>query len=277
MVSLHDLLNRGYFPKELPPPFDTSSYALAISSNIATIPRSFLEAPSAEYSSYNLARAGTLRRRLSVLNPIPYFKLCHEIQTRWPKIDAEIKKTPLAGMSEIPIGGTGRAVASSTLHAFTSLRAASRATARFLLRADISRFYHSVYTHAIPWAAHGKISAKADHSARLYGNVLDTCARKCQDNQTLGLPIGPDTSFILSELVLSVVDQILLRKIKRLNGFRHIDDYELCFDTRSEAEEALAALQEALTEFELALNPSKTQIYELPIPLEKPWASELRG
>lgn len=278
MVDLFDLLNRGYFPKELPPPFGTESYAKLVTTNfiMGTLPDSFMKTTTAaEYTPYNLARAGTLRRRLAVLNPIHYFNLCREVESHWPTI--KLKKSTLGGIIETELGTTGRAVISSTIDDFTSLRATSRATARFLLKTDISRFYHSIYTHSIPWAAHGKAAAKADHSPKLYGNVLDTLARRCQDNQTLGLPIGPDTSFILSELVLAAVDYNLQEKVKRLNGFRHIDDYELCFDTRSDAEQALAGLQESLTEFELALNPSKTQIIELPVPLEKPWASELRG
>lgn len=279
MVDLQDLLTRGYFPKELPPPFDTSSFANTITANLIfdSLPTSFFSPPAAEYAHYNLARAGTLRRRLALLNPILYFNLCREVEAQWPLINEELKTAPLGGLIEATSGRTGRAVVSSAVDKFTSLRAASRATARFLLKTDISRFYHSIYTHSIPWAAHGKPVAKADHSKALYGNVIDTLVRRCQDNQTLGLPIGADTSFILSEFVLAAAERKLLDKVKRLNGFRHVDDYELCFDTRSDAEQALAALQESLTEFELALNPSKTQIIELPIPLEKPWASELRG
>lgn len=275
MVELFDLLNRGFFPKELPPPFGTSSFALAMIK--AAIPPSFSESKATEYVHYNLARAGTLRRRLGILNPITYFSLCREIESHWPAINKTLSHSPLGGIIETEPAKTGRAVISSTFESFTSLRANSRATARFLLKTDISRFYHSIYTHSIPWAIHGKPAAKADRSTDLYGNILDTMARRCQDNQTLGLPIGPDTSFILSELVLSAVDQNLKEKIRHLNGFRNIDDYELCFDTRSDAEQALAALQESLTEFELALNPLKTEIVELPIPLEKPWVIELRG
>lgn len=278
MIDVSDLLRRGYLPKELPPPFGTSSFADAVDIHyfVEPFPATFLDPSPAEYAPYNLARAGSLRRRLGVLNPILYFNLCRAIESNWPTISAILKNAPLSGIIETGPGKTGRAIISSTIDAFTSLRAKSRATARFLLKTDISRFYHSIYTHSIPWAAHGKAVAKADHSRKLYGNVLDMRARKCQDNQTLGLPIGPDTSFILSELVLAAVDQKFLDKMKKLNGFRHVDDYELCFDTRSDAEHALAALQESLTEFELALNPLKTQIIELPIPLEKPWASELR-
>ena len=60
-----------------------------------------------------------------------------------------------------------------------------------------------------------------------------------------------------------------------LTGYRYVDDYEMTFDSHSEAEEALARLQEALTEFGLALNPNKTQIVDLPRAINPQWVAEL--
>ena len=56
-----------------------------------------------------------------------------------------------------------------------------------------------------------------------------------------------------------------------------MDDYELLFDDRSDAERALTALEDALAEFELELNPQKTEIVSLPQELENPGIQELRG
>jgi hypothetical protein len=74
--------------------------------------------------------------------------------------------------------------------------------------AEIARFYPSIYTHSIPWALHGKATAKATmgHSA-LLGDRLDRLMRKGQDNQAVGIPIGPDTSLVVAEILLSVIDQ----------------------------------------------------------------------
>jgi hypothetical protein len=57
---------------------------------------------------------------------------------------------------------------------------------------------------------------------------------------------------------------------------RFIDDYELSFRTRTEAEDAYHILETCLAEYELALNAKKTEILELPLPLEKRWATELK-
>lgn len=153
-----------------------------------------------------------------------------------------------------------------------------RATATVLLTADVSRFYHAIYTHSISWALHTKAIAKIRRrSMRLLGNRLDLLMRNAQDGQTIGIPIGPDTSLIVAEIILAAVDRELVRAVPRLRGFRFMDDYELTFVSRSHAELALARLQGALANCELALNPTKTRIDDLPETIVEPWRTELSG
>ena len=93
---------------------------------------------------------------------------------------------------------------------------------------DLSEFYSSLYTHSVPWAIHGKAAAKAQRRvSALYGNRLDELLRTAQDHQTVGIPIGPDTSLIVAELVLSAVDRKLARHIANILGLRYMDDFEL--------------------------------------------------
>jgi hypothetical protein len=74
--------------------------------------------------------------------------------------------------------------------------------------------------------------------------------------------------------VLTAVDKRLKSKLT-LRGHRYLDDYELAFTTRSAAEEAQALLEEALAEYELVINPTKTEILELPQPFHEAWGHEL--
>jgi hypothetical protein len=67
------LLAKGYFPKELAPPFNTRSFAAFCD---ASVPGAFelntrrlRENVFSRPASHNLARAGTLRRELCI--PIP--------------------------------------------------------------------------------------------------------------------------------------------------------------------------------------------------------------
>jgi hypothetical protein len=147
---------------------------------------------------------------------------------------------------------------------------------RFVLQADVSRFYSSIYTHSIPWAMHTKATAKANKKQTLLGNRLDALVRLGQDEQTIGIPIGPDTSLVIAEMIMQRCDQYLASKVPGVRGFRFIDDFELSFMTQAEAEEAHQRLEACLSDYELALNPRKTSIRELPLPLEAPWATELK-
>lgn len=144
---------------------------------------------------------------------------------------------------------------------------------KFVLRTDISQFYPSLYTHSIPWALEGKAVAKRNRG-KTRSDRLDKALREATDGQTIGVPIGPDTSFLAAEIVLTAVDKILATKMPR-RGHRYIDDYELAFATRSEAEEAQAVFEEVLAEFELAINLTKTEILQLPQPYLERWTHEL--
>ena len=82
------------------------------------------------------------------------------------------------------------------------------ATADWLVKTDISRFYPSIYTHSIPWAAYGKERVKAglDFYKGSFADRLDLLVRSCNRNQTIRLPIGPETSRIIAEIISSRID-----------------------------------------------------------------------
>jgi hypothetical protein len=211
MVAIKKLLAKGYFPKELPPQFSTSSFATAVTNRSLTLPPTLRNSRKiAKVCSHSLSRTGLSRRRLSIPNPIPYFNLCTAISNNWQDIRQKIWKSPLSITKPINRGAYNRALAPQTdLGSVIEVRAHSRRSAGYLLRADVSEFYPTIYTHSVPWAIHSKATAKADHSNALYGNVIDTYLRNAQDGQTIGIPIGPDTSLVISELILSQVDQTL--------------------------------------------------------------------
>jgi hypothetical protein len=281
LPNLLDLLARGYFPKELPPPFTTQNFA----SHITTAPlgadfaRTIPGQPrirSSRAGRYSLARGGLLRRQLSICHPVAHFLLSREIVMNWEQIQ------PLVGGSSISATypedkASGRAIDGHLpQNARTQQAQQKRLGKRFVLQADISRFYSSIYTHSIPWAMHTKSTSKADHSNALLGNRIDSLVRLGQDSQTIGIPIGPDTSLVIAEIIMHRCDACLQSSIAALQGFRFIDDYELSFTSQAEAERAHHTLEACLADFELALNPKKTLIRELPLPLEAAWATKLK-
>ncbi len=271
-VNISDLLSRGYFPAELQPPFKTSTFATACT---LSLPPEFTNGSNwTRSAAHSYARPGSLRRKLTIPNPVNYYRLSNVLTSVWETdIQTQFDKSTHSWSRLIP--SSGRAIRSQ--HHWRDLpkaRAQIRSTSRYILTTDISKFYGSIYTHAIPWAFHGKAAAKAAmHDRTLLGNRIDKCVREGQEGQTIGIPIGPDTSFIIAECLLSSLDQTIELEFK--NGFRHVDDFEFGFSTYSEADNALAVLQGILSDFELSLNSAKTRIIQLPDDLEKRWVRDI--
>lgn len=281
-LLLSDLLSRGYFPKELPPPFTTSEYSQALSTKDSSIITIFSNGgkSSSLPSTHNLIRTGGLRRNLSIPNPKHFFLLADHIVKYWMNFIDFTEKSPFS-LSKPIASKKNRAI--SPLHELSNrpdFRAKFRATNRFLLKADISRFFPSIYTHSIPWAVMGKTVAKSQFSSGIlketWSDLTDKYSRSLFKNQTIGIPIGPDTSHLIAEVILTRIDIELSDKFNKIDGLRYIDDYEFSFATRSQAEDVLSYFQHLLNDFELALNSNKTKILDLPEPLEQPWTSKIR-
>ena len=283
------LLARGYFPKELPPPFTTAPFA----SNIVNIAPQWeaYEAgltahqrraypPVSRYTRFDMARKGHSRRMLGAPNPVNFYHLTSAIADHQDEFEAISARSPISLTSaEITISGK-RAVTMPKLSLLGEKRIQAYATARAILQTDVLSFYHAIYTHSVPWALHGKKVAKRNHSVTdptVYGNRIDALLRACQDGQTVGIPVGPDSSRIISELILCAIEQQIGADhfARRVGGYRYMDDFFLCFASHVDAESFLAALREAVLGFDLQLNASKTQIIDALAFNEEGWPGEI--
>lgn len=221
-----------------------------------------------------LSTPGGQRRRLHLPNPFNYAHLTKLLTDNWTKLERHFAKSTLSVSTPILDSSEMRALKSKREGLeLAKQRAKVRTGGRFILKTDIARFYGSIYTHSIPWALEGKAKAKTFRYGG-FANNLDLAVRQMQDGQTLGIPTGPDASFILSEIIATAVDQKLQQA--GISGMRYIDDYELIFSSRSAAEAGLAKLEQFLWDFELAINLRKTSIEELPVDLDRRWTGELR-
>ena len=274
MVTFVDLASRGYFPIELPPPFNTRSYGALM----ASAPPAVFNADKASRPvTHNLKREGLLRRQLSIPNPVNFYQLASLVAANWNQLSQHCNASTVSISKPISAPSGRRAIdVMGGLSKLPVHRASIRSTSKYILKTDIESFYQSIYTHSIPWAIHTKSVAKAQqHSSSLIGNQLDRYIRNAQDRQTLGIPISPDTSALIAEIILAAADQKLMPQLSG-SAFRYVDDYEIGFPSYSQAEAGLAILQTILGEYELSINPRKTSIIELPVPLESLWSSELR-
>jgi hypothetical protein len=282
-TALARILGRGYFPKELPPPFQTLSFAAAVDAGLPPSFELLLTRPTRANPAFitspgihNLARAGTLRRRLSIPNPVNQYQLAAQVVAGWREIARFCRRSPISLTTPtFKVPGARPISAAKGFAEIPAARARARAGSRFILSTDLNAFYPSVYTHAIPWALHTKSVAKRDRGNGLLGNRLDLALRNGQSGQTIGIPIGPDTSLVIAELLGTAVDLKLPEYVRR-HAFRYIDDVECGFMNASDAEGALAAIQNEFAAFELSLNPRKTRVSELPQDVEAFWVPHLR-
>lgn len=281
-LPLTNLLSRGYFPKELPPPFSTNDYATVLTNvNIPFPEDTFTSTPRFSPPCFhNLVRTGGLRRNLSIPNPKHFYRLSEHLVANWSDLQIFTSSSPYSLTKPVDSKSIRAISPEHDLGERSLFRAKLRSTNKFLLKADISRFFPSIYSHSIPWALMGKSNAKLAHSNNTlkgtWEDNIDVFTRSISNNQTVGIPIGPDTSRLIAEVILTRVDLELSNKFKNLKGMRFIDDYEFVFSTRSEAEKVLSYLQHLLNEYELALNSSKTSIIELPDLLDSKWTSQIR-
>jgi hypothetical protein len=285
MLTTFDILGRGYFPTEFPPPFTTTSFARAVCTKSGALDRNFVntfpnKTRHAALGIHNLVRSGGLRRNLGIPHPMPYTRLADFVIQNWTDLQEAGSRSPYS-LSRPTNKASSRAISPEhDLSSRTDRLIELRSRARFSLKLDINRFYPSIYTHCLPWAILGKKEAKSqlsDNSLRdHWSDELDMLVRNLNDRQTMGIPIGPDVSRLIAEIILGAVDVELANKLPNLKGIRFIDDYEFSVAERSEAEQVVSDLQSILSHYELALNPVKTAIVELPSPFEPLFISRLR-
>lgn len=276
------LLGRGYFPDELPPPFNTASFAKyrrAVGKAWAAAQPHY---PKTVPEVFSIPRAKKVRRDLSIVNPIAEYHVSKLIADNWVELRKHMKTCNFApALLEIS-SDDQRAVPTPDFRLINLRQAEISASYDNLLIADISRFYGTLYTHAIPWALHTKSWAKlhlnsAPYNASL-GAKLDVAVRKGNDNQTIGIPVGPDSSRILSEIVAVAVDAEIRSKlnIPASSVLRNVDDWYIGFDTAGQADDAIATIATACRTYQLEIHPDKTRSAHAGTMTEAVWPTMLR-
>lgn len=135
------------------------------------------------------------------------------------------------------------------------------------IRTDIARFYPSIYTHSIAWALHGKSWCKANRKSSEFssccGNRLDKAVLGGQSGQTMGIPVGPDTSRVIAELIATELEILTAAGLPDLpaRGIRYVDDWIIGFSEAELASNIVSKLSSALHQYELELNGDKTSVY----------------
>ena len=275
---LSALLQHNYFPSqkkdklELPPVFSTKSLTPKIAEAIANESSRKGGYDQVEHKS---TRFNNVPRLLSIPHPKPYIDLCFAIYSNWDQLKHICKNEN--SLIRPRRHSDGRLIIMNYEKSYEkSLRALQMSFGgKFCVHTDISSCFPTIYSHAIPWALVGFTQAKKQKPPKFkdeWFNKLDERQRQLKRNETQGVPIGPGTSNIISEVILAKVDEELKGKY---NYVRFIDDYTCYCETYEQAESFIRELSNELCKFKMGLNIKKTVIDPLPKTIQSDWVVAL--
>jgi hypothetical protein len=298
------LLSLGYFPKELPPVFKTTDFGMHAHDIIeewraasvfktetcsfkphgkpkANLAGSYIyKLADAEIEVISKPKRGYERRNVHITHPIPQALLAYEISKNWSSVRSWLLRQRYS-LDEIRISmAYDRSIKGINFLNHRAKKDFIASTSDWIVKTDITRFYPSLYTHSIAWAAYGKKNVKS--RLVLYKGCLadriDILVRACNRNQTIGIPIGPETSRIIAETISSRIDMDFYNvnnDISRDSVDRLQDDWIVGVNTLERAEHVLSQISSIYREFGLEINGSKTSIDRIIALSGTSWISEL--
>ena len=282
------IMENGFYPEEIPPCFKVKGFfdaakkldllksADSFNQDNDTVP---IQPGGLELARFNATKRGFQRRIFSCPNPIFFIHVARFLGEYRGKISRHFRTKGKQFSHSIPkIDPTNqRAVKITRFDSFDKIKRQKLSAFPFLVKIDTSRFYPSIYTHAIPWAYHGKEEAKTGDYETIFMNHLDRIIRSAQRKQTIGIPVGPDTSRIVAEILSVAVDEQFRKNLKGYaQGVRLVDDVVFGADSEERAHEILNAYREALRYFELDINENKTRIIPNNVDLENYWVFSIK-
>lgn len=291
--ELFQILQRGYFPKELPPAFNTYTFALNANDLKGNLQAGWSDI-DARPILCSIPKNGIGRRFVHVLHPLPFFFLAKYLTENYADVKRVCALSRISYSTPVQTQSIKQRyfVAKSKSVALFQESLQKKSLDKYVeLKVDVSNFYPSIYTHIIPWAFVGKDVAQNIWRCRKYGTPItyaeatiadydkgaqiDDLFEKCQEKQTHGIPVGPDTSYLIAEAILSFLDNIILSKCPGVEGCRYYDDYYLYFNTTEEAEKVLKVLIDEFKQMGLEINLEKVEINQLPISIVEKYAVKL--
>lgn len=245
-------------------------------------------------TQFNIPKIGIARKAIKIPNPIHQGKLSKSIIDNYSEIEKLFNDSNLSTTKpqlETESEQNKRSVKHNDFSYFKELGIINSFKYAVQLKTDIAKFYPSIYTHSVPWVTFGgKDKYKRNRALNntddlkvknIYGDDIDDRLMWCQNQQTMGIPIGPDTSFIIAEIIACHLDKHLEKKLKSKKidflGYRYYDDYALYFNSELDAQIGLSELKKILNDFELKINDEKTEISKTQNELEKTWALAIKS
>lgn len=279
------LLGYGLFANKLPPAFTSVPFLDYCQVNNPI----YSDKDWHDYIFYSSMRNVNIPRAFGIPTPMKYQRLCKILKDNWDNLKihfhqqtdlqeyrvSRIHLRKLYGKNELfEMNYKNWRIDGNPETGLLFLK--PQGASKFIVKADISTCFPSIYSHSLPWALVGKEIAKANcKNDALWYNKIDTACSTLKNGETHGLLIGPYASNLLSEVILTVIDKKLYDKGYRY--YRNIDDYECYVESIERAQCFLHDLEEALREFDLPLNHKKTAVLPLPVAMAEKWLHKLNS
>lgn len=289
------LLEYGYYPEQyvLPPCFQIKGLELK-----GERYKKHDDLKPRELCKVSFPKTDLTDREFSILHPHFYHDIVWEIHKKWDEVKSHLfnEENKIYSYSfPIPPNNdeesqkplrSGRMIYEFLELAEKDLVAEAHRFG-YILKLDITNFYPSIYTHTICWAWEGR--DKTDGRSKcgkiigesLFGNRIDKLFQFANDKRTVGLPIGPALSDLISEILLSERDLKISQQLEtdeEIKGnylaTRFKDDYRILCSTEAVAKKIVRILINNLKEFNYVVHEGKTKITKLPDGLYRPHAVE---
>lgn len=274
------LLGYGLFAEKIPP-FLTAEYFLGFCKDKNNI--GILEHFSKphKYINYQNIRNTNIPRILGIPNPFAYYYQCKILSNNWDKLLEYFKEKTQEQKHKISRIHIRKL--KNKKHLFEMNYKNFEVDdypepnlligKKYLVKADISNCFPSIYTHAIAWALAEKSKAKKNKKDSKWFNQIDKATRNLKDSETHGILIGCHSSNLISEIILTAIDKEMYDK--NYSYIRNIDDYDCYVETMEKAEQFLIDLSMELRKYDLTLNLKKTKILSLPTASTEHWVRRL--
>lgn len=287
------LLAYGLFSEKLPPIFTSKSFyyyslspyfVLGIEKKRNDLATGALKSVkgSKGYITFDSIRNNHVPRSFGIPNPFKYNELCYFLKCSWEKelldhfrVCTSILKHKVSRIHVRKIKDKNKIFEMKYEKTYIKEKLKTKLLFgnKYIVKTDITNCFHSIYSHAIPWALVGKNEAKSDTSNKLWYNALDLFVRNTKHGETCGVLIGPVASQLISEIILVRIDEAMYKKGYRY--IRNIDDYECYVESHDKALQFVQDLSEELKKYNLDINPKKTTIEKLPVMHLKKWIYEI--
>lgn len=274
------LLGYGLFSEKLPSCLTSKSFYQFCKDNPDLGKYNKNSKTKYKYIKFESRRNTNVPREFGIPSPFAYNKLCSFLSKNWAKLKEHFTKqtsNQAYCISRIHIRKqkNSKAIFKMSYNNWKTdgnPELNAKIGAKYVVSADISTCFPSIYSHALPWAIIGKDEAKKEKTNNnQWYNQLDALTRMQTNNETHGILIGPHASNLISEIILTNVDSVL----KNWNYIRNIDDYTCYVESYEKGQEFIAVLTKELHKYSLQLNSKKTKIQSLPSNSIPYWVNKL--